>query len=162
MPHVNQIGLFAAICKHLEEKQGIKTLIPRHINAIIDGCNCIVDALAREEVHAAPNCGLAMWLASDDTGASSLFMARTLAPILRLTAPYHEYAYPYDPSDLWRCIGLLKSCPPLCEHLPEMAKTGPEWERLIGRWGELEALIEAEFTTGNMPKTYDLMKQILQ
>lgn len=78
MPHVNQIDLFSAICKHLE-KQGVKNAVPRQMNAAIEARNWeiatklyakarkitvdeaadnIRDArLNREECRVCPTCG---------------------------------------------------------------------------------------------------------
>ncbi|MBO1916633.1 hypothetical protein J4727_18635 [Providencia rettgeri] len=58
--------------------------------------------------------GLAAWLASDDVGASSKYMASVLSGHLCSTS------LPWDGADLGRCIRLLEAVPELASQLHEM------------------------------------------
>lgn len=88
------------------------------------------------------------WLDSDDTGLSSIAMARHLAPRadLGVHVPCHprdQKCYPRDRSDFDRCCRLLETVPALRPHLPTMAELSPTWARLVDAWGELEMLRRA-------------------
>lgn len=155
---ISQIQLINAMCQAISE-QGNPTLLPRQINAVIRAADDILAELRAPERVAMPGAGLQAWLTSDRTGLSSLWMAKTLAGYWG--DPSVRYAYPHDPSDFNRCLGLLDACPELRERLPEMADTGPEWAALVANWDELEALFLEEAPTGLCPRLYARMKEVM-
>lgn len=63
---ISQIELIAAIAKHLD-KNGIKHLLPRQYNAVIEAANLIIDELKKPERGISPGMGLSKWLDSDQT-----------------------------------------------------------------------------------------------
>ena len=165
MPRVNQINLLAAIWEHLSKKQGIKHGNSRQMNACIDAANLVVDAFAKENQPAKPKMGLAAWLASDDTGLSSMCMARTLAPLAGLDGvPGAGVGYgaqhPIDPDDFGRCFRLLEAVPALRKHLSHMATVSTAWARLTDVWAAREALYREEAPKKTAPKLYARMKQL--
>jgi hypothetical protein len=74
---------------------------------------------------------LAIWAMSDETGASSICIARTMMGL----KPYGDY--PHDGGDFRRCENLLQQMPEFRERLPEMAKVNPVWAGLVARWDEI-------------------------
>lgn len=131
---ISQIELVAAIAKHLE-KSGVKTLIPRQLNAVIQAANIIIDELKEPERKSRPGMGLDAWLRSDDTGISSEFMAGVLSRKFM-----REYGHPHDGDDFGRCVRLLEACPELRENLDSIKTFSPEWFALATRWDEFETL----------------------
>lgn len=154
---ISQIKLVNAICQAISD-HGDHELLPRQFNAVIRAAGDILAELRVPERVAKPGAGLAAWLASDRVGESSLWMAKTLAGYW--SRPPAKYAYPHDPSDFWRCMGLLEACPELRERLPEMAATGPQWAALVAHWDDLEALLREEAPTGLCPRLYARMKEL--
>lgn len=63
--------------------------------------------------------------------------------------------YPHDPSDLCRCLA-VHADPPM-----HMLGRSPEWRVLVLHWAELASLLAEEHSTGNAPKTYARMKELL-
>lgn len=163
---IPQMELTTAILQLLERKYRVKSVSARHMDAVIKAADAICDEFNREDRHAPKNGGLALWIASDHVGMSSLFMARTLAPIAGLgKCPPHRYAdegprYPYDPDDLWRCVGLLEAVPELRPHVPEMAKTHPVWAAYVKHWDEMMTLCAEEVPSKEAPKLYALMQRL--
>lgn len=153
---ISQIQLVSAICQAISE-QGDPELLPRQFNAVIRAADDILAEPRQPERVAPTGCGLDAWLRSDQTGASSTFMAMVLSGRV---IPGIKAAYPHDPSDFWRCMGLLDACPELRERLPEMAATGPQWAALVAHWDDLEALLREEAPTGLCPRLYDRMKEL--
>lgn len=149
---VSQIELIAVIARYLD-KCGHTHLLPRQYNAVIEAANLIIDELSDPERKVTPGMGLQGWLASDQTGVSSKFMAGVLGEGYR-----GKYGHPHDPSDFGRCVGLLDACPELRGKLHLMNSHGPEWKALVDHWDELEALYREEFPTGSAPKLYEKMK----
>lgn len=149
-------AIFQAISAH-----GDPGLIPRLINTVIRAADDILAELREPERVAGPNAGLSAWLASDRVGSSSLWMAYVLAGD-RMRGQPVQYAYPHDPADFGRCLGLLEACPTLRGRLLEMATTGQEWAALITHWKDLEALFDQEAPTGWCPRLYDRMQTLLK
>ena len=143
---------------------GITTVQVRHINAVIDAANRICDEFGRPDRIAAPGSGLIAWACSDEVGMSSVFMARRLAPLAGLQFPGHripdEPAYPYDPSDFGRCMGLLDAVPELRLHIAKMAEYGKVWAAYVEHWDALETLYKEESIGENAPKLYARMKEL--
>jgi hypothetical protein len=82
--------------------------------------------------------GLQAWLASDDTGQSSLYMASVLGGFRR------DYAHPRDLDDFGRCSRLLDAVPEFRPRLSEMRDKSPEWAALVDSWEAIEKIIPAE------------------
>jgi hypothetical protein len=99
--------------------------------------------------------GINAWQRSDHTGSSSLWMARVLAKVGAA-----RYAYPHDPDDFQRCVGLLVACPELRHRLDTMAETGPEWAAILPHWPEWELWL-AEPSPGAHQALYDRMRAVL-
>lgn len=66
--------------------------------------------------------GLEQWLASDETGLSSRYLAFKTAD-----APAAAFAEPQDWDDLARCIHFLIAVPEAIPRLPIMAEESPRW-----------------------------------
>ena len=71
------------------------------------------------------------------------------------------YDYPYDPDDFRRCRLLLDLFPEWKERLPEVAAAFPEWAGLVANWDKLDALYDEESPSGQAPKLYDLMQELI-
>lgn len=155
---ISQIALVNAICQAISA-HGTPNLLARQINAVIRAADDILEELRQPERVAPAGCGLEVWLRSDQTGASSRFMAMVLS---QRVIPGIQAAYPHDPSDFGRCLGLLDACPELRERLPSMADTGPQWAALVAHWAELEALFHEEAPSGLCPRLYARMKTVLK
>lgn len=164
---ISQIDLFAGIA-HLLEKHGISDVNERQMNAILKAATDIHDALTKEHHPAIREMGLAKWLASDDTGLSSRYMASVLS--LASGASVHcgrtrssdgAPAYPLDPDDFGRCVRMLDACPELSPHIPALAEnSGLVWKAIAERWGNLEMLYREELPSGSCPKLYDELQKI--
>jgi hypothetical protein len=76
--YISQIDLARGIAKILAKQFGVTDVLPRQFNAIIEAANRIIAEFQRDYTPAAPGCGLKAWLASDDTGMSSKWMARQM------------------------------------------------------------------------------------
>ncbi|ECJ3227561.1 hypothetical protein FP993_19495 [Salmonella enterica] len=124
----NQIELIAAITKEIE-RQRPGTPADDRMNTIIKAVNMICDEYSREKVTASQGMGLTAWLASDDTGLSSLFMASVLSGQFASTNNY-----PRDPDDLGRCIRLIEAVPELAEKISLMAQHGHQWSAVAQNW----------------------------
>lgn len=161
MSCVRQMDLVTGILGVLE-KQGVTTANARQMNAVIAAANDIVDAFAKEHAASVPGSGLGAWLASDDTGLSSRYMARVLAPLAGLGRVPEERAHfggvhwPHDGDDFGRCVRLLQAVPELRPHVPAMAGHGKEWSGLVQHWEELEASHAAG------TDIYDLMREVMR
>jgi hypothetical protein len=100
------------------------------------------------------------WLNGNDTGISSqAIMTHMLGE-----HPTSD-TYPSDPSDLGRCIRLLRVIPAWHQRIGEMAKIGHVWASLVTHWDELEMLMSDEvgfdWQKGERaPRTYDRMKSL--
>lgn len=156
---ISQIELVNTILQAISV-YGTPNILPRQINAVIRAADDILAELRKPERVAESGAGLAAWLASDRVGHSSRWMAKTLAGYWGGSSA--QYAYPLDPGDFGRCLGLLDACPELRAQLPAMADTGPEWAALIAHWKELEAIFQQEAPTGECPRLYDRMRTLLR
>jgi hypothetical protein len=119
------------------DKKGVKEMNARQMNAVIQAANGIIDAIDRPHQEAKPGSGIVAWLNSDDTGQSSLYMARALAPAAGLNATVYGIKssdpWPHDPADIGRCVRLLDTVPELRPHLHRLATDGthgPVWNAI--------------------------------
>lgn len=159
---ISQIALARAITKCLG-KHGYDGANTRQYNVILRASAEIVLAMQSPTVLTTPGMGLDAWLKSDDTGASSLFMAAVLFPAQVSNAHDHqtEKRHPYDPADFGRCHRFLQAVPEAAGRLGEVrAAGGPVWERLIDNWRELATLFEEELPGGKAPRLYQRMKDL--
>ena len=138
---ITQIDLIVGIMAVLDKLQPGIGLLPRQVNAVIAAADSILAELSTPERTVRPGMGLSAWLASDCTGASSLYMAHVLAGYWAKDAG--RYNVPHDAADFGRCLGLLDAVPCLSEKLTQLSTTGPEWRRLVAAWDELTALYRA-------------------
>ena len=135
---ISQMELIAAICKELA-RQGVESLCPRQTNAIIRAANAMIAECERAPVMASPGMGLGAWLASDDVGLSSRYMAGVLSGQF---SP--AYAHPADSSDFGRCMRLLEAVPELRGKLDLMRDKSPEWSELVANWDRIESMVKAK------------------
>lgn len=152
---ISQIDVVTGIMDVLT-KVGVKNVEPRLLNACIAGANLIVAELHRDSVMASPGMGLAAWLASDDTGISSRYMARVLCG----AACKHEPGYPLDPDDFGRCYRFLLAVPEARASLDKMANKSPVWAEYVRNWAEMERLYLEELPAKRLPKLYKLMQRL--
>lgn len=101
------------------------------------------------------------WIVSEDTGLSSETIWATMMGV-----PHSRPYEPSDPSDLGRCLRLLRAIPEWRERLSLMSGISIHWDALVQRWDELEASflreagsLDPEWGCG-APETYNLMKLI--
>ena len=106
------------------------------------------------------NAKIIAWMAGGDTGLSSETIALWISQraTLKRWGPYT----PSDPSDLGRCLRLLRAIPELRDRMGEMAECSPRWAHMLTYWHEIEqSMIDevgADWEKGReAPKTYDLM-----
>jgi hypothetical protein len=152
---INQMEFVTGILKLLD-RHGIKSLYGHQLNAVIAGATTMLKEIERPVIPARPGMGLTAWLKSDDTGASSLYMARRLA-----AGPSADPAYPHDPDDFGRCHRFLEAVPGTRANLPALAPTGPVWAALVEAWGELTLLYVEEAPTGKAPRLYARLQEII-
>jgi len=100
---------------------------------------------------------IATWLAGDDTGLSSKFLAQ-----LALGNELPEVNYPHDPPDFGRCVRFLEVLPQeeKAEVLRRAGHRSEKWQSLVKKWDECLALYQEEWPSGRAPKLYTLMKEI--
>jgi hypothetical protein len=98
----------------------------------------------------------AEWLLSGDTGLSSEAIMAWM-----LGAREGRFRHPHDPADLGRCLRLLDRIPEWRARLGEMAAASPQWSALVGVWAELEGLYREEEPTGNAPRCFRRMREVL-
>lgn len=156
---INQVDLVSAIFKELD-RQGLKELVPRWMNACITAADNIVREIGIDPQKSRDGMGIGAWLRSDDTGLSSKFMAYVLAggPAIR---PNDQPAYPHDPNDFGRCYRFLRAVPEARGSLAKMAEHGKVWAALVANWTELEKLYESEVNSSKAPLLYKRMREII-
>lgn len=140
---ISQIQLVGAVMKELE-RQDVRGLCTRHFNAVIAAVDDMIEQIERPAVPSSPGMGLRAWLASDDTGLSSRYMASVLGDFDA------EYAHPHDADDFGRCHRLLIAVPEFREKLEMMRGKSEQWAALIDCWGAIADRIKAEdYKTAN-------------
>ncbi len=113
---------------------------------------------------------VATWLAAGERGLSSEFIVEYLYGFPVLNGCWRRFAphYPFDPSDLRRCLLLLADSPETTAQFPRMREASPEWARLVGAWADLEEQFLAEIgelrepAHWSAPLTYAAMKRVLE
>ncbi|EOX1582324.1 hypothetical protein [Vibrio cholerae] len=103
------------------------------------------------------------WLAKDNTGLSSEFMAFTAVGI----EPKRVGCYPHDPADFNRCLVLIDRVPEIKNCFALIAQSNRQWAAIIKNWDLIEQtfLDEAGFNWSkyhHATKTYELMQQVLK
>ncbi|MEZ2895885.1 hypothetical protein [Providencia rettgeri] len=155
---LSQINLISAISTEIEKQIPDIPAEPRYMNAIIKAATLVCEEFKKPLVKASEGMGLAAWLASDDVGASSRYMASVLSG--QFSAPNH---YPLDGADLGRCIRLLVAVPELASQLHKMKACSPQWSAVIDNWDKWKALYEAgkgKKLYQEMKLTYELLKNL--
>lgn len=152
---ISQVQLISTIAEAIEADRKIG-LTARELNAVIRASAEIIRELEQPERPVIPGMGINAWLRSDHTGSSSLWMARVLAQVGAA-----RYAYPRDPHDFRRCVGLLLACPELRQRLDSMAETGREWAAIMPHWPEWELWL-ADTSPGANEALYERMRAVLE
>lgn len=135
--HLDQMSLIVAINNEICRQVPGMHVEPRLFNAVIAAANTLVAEFAKPIVKATPGMGLEAWLDSDDTGASSLYMAWCLSAGqfgYWQGREQPEPAYPRDPDDLGRCIRLIEAVPEFGGKITEMAHRGAHWLAVTTNW----------------------------
>lgn len=135
---LDQMGLFIAINKEITRQFPKTAVIPRQVNAVIAAANAIVAEFANGEILTTPGMGLTAWLASDDWGVSSKFMAGVLSG--KFVA---EKGYPRDPDDFGRCRRLILAVPELAGKIDLMRDYGKKWITIADNWNDWVAMYDA-------------------
>ena len=141
---VNKLELFIAITQNLE-KQGADFSELRLLTAILEAASLVADAMDEESEEPAKEtkfAGLDEWMQSDDTGASSLFMASVLGGFER------PYCVPVDYGDFGRCDRLLDAVPEFRDKLEMMRDVGKPWANLVERWNAISYRIQTKNHAG--------------
>jgi hypothetical protein len=104
------------------------------------------------------------WIGGHDTGVSSKAIYSHMISGGKVDVA--AGSYPGDPSDMGRCLRLLRLLPEWNARIVEMARHGPYWAALVARWDEISKCMEAEVgldweKSRSAKKTYELMKSIL-
>ena len=119
----------------------------------------IIDEVDRPKVQASQGMGLQAWLASDDRGLSSDWMAHIMFGVPN-SRPWGDGAYPHDPSDFGRCYRFLEAVPGARSRLDMMRDSGRIWNAYITHWKMLETLYLEELPSGRCTGLYKLMNDI--
>ena len=140
---INQIALISAISKELCRQVPGLTVDHRY-NTIIQAANLIVKEFARKQVVGLKGVGLNAWLASDDVGASSRYMAAMLTGSCSA-----EHAYPRDVDDFGRCVRMIEAVYQEGAKVPldPMLNCGPHWTMVTTNWLSWEMMYKAEQLT---------------
>lgn len=153
---VGQLDIAKGIVKSLSDL-GIDRVSVRQFNAILTAATTIADALGTAHTPAVPGMGLEAWLACDDTGLSSLFMAHVI-----FGTPQHAQNYhPVDPDDFGRCYRFLLATTPARSCLYRLKEYGPYWSALVDAWDELEIHYREQSPGGDWSNLSARMTEIL-
>ena len=101
-----------------------------------------------------------LWLAGGDSGASSEAICH------HMLGMESDGSFPWDPSDLGRCLRLLELFPEWKPRIREMARYSPHWAALVARWDELAEMMADEvgidWSKGRRaPRTHAAMKDAI-
>lgn len=97
---------------------------------------------------------LIKWLTGDDTGVSS----RQIASVMIGEKPTNRFGFPYDPSDLGRCLRLLELFPDF--DIWSMHSVSDGWWKLVNHWKELTDIYNSEKDGDRATKTYEFMSKL--
>lgn len=152
---LDQMSLALAMMKEVTKKcleAGVTDDVKMwQMNALVEGANIAIAGFNREEIPSRPDSGLEAWLASDDTGMSSKYMAFIMAQ-----GPCVEYAHPHDPDDLGRCLRFLESVPEAVQNITLMKTQSSVWNCLVDKWYHFSNL----YSQGKGNELYEEMKSI--
>lgn len=100
------------------------------------------------------------WLAAGDTGISSKALA---FEAVGMESRYRDA--PHDPSDLGRCLRLIKQIPECRSAVDVLAASQKDWASLAPHWDELAAMMDDEvgidWSKGrSAPNTYERMREV--
>lgn len=146
---LNQMTLVTDIMDALARQVPGLPAEPRLMNCVISAANSICEEFAKPIVKASAGMGLTDWLASDDVGMSSKFMASILTG--QFSA---EFAIPHDPDDLGRCIRMIQAIPELKGTIHLMCSHGTMWTAVANNWERWSEMYQAE----RWENLYDEMK----
>lgn len=147
--NLNQITLVTDIMAALSRQVPGLPAEPRLMNCVISAANSICEEFAKPIVKASAGMGLTDWLGSDDVGMSSKFMASVLTGQFKA-----EFAIPYDPDDLGRCIRMIQAIPELKDSIHLMSSHGTMWTAVANNWERWCDMYQAE----RWENLYDEMK----
>lgn len=148
--HLNQMDLVSSIMDAISKQIPGLPAEPRLVNKVIEAVNSICDEFSKPIVKSSEGMGLTAWLASDDVGMSSKFMASVLSGKFEA-----EFAYPHDVSDLGRCIRMIRAVPELAERIFLLKDHhGRKWAAIAENWERWCALYDEECESGRCPKLY--------
>jgi putative aminopeptidase FrvX len=88
-----------------------------------------------------PELRIVAWMLSGDTGISS---EAIVSKMTGLPTRYGFMCEPADPSDLGRCLRLLRKFPEWGARIGEMAEVSQRWSALVAHWDEIAAMMEEE------------------
>lgn len=148
--HIDQIAVITAINNEISAQHPGIPAEPRFFNVVIDAANMICAEFKKPTIKASHDMGLRAWLASHDTGMSSLYMASVLSGQICSSG----FAFPWDPSDFGRCIRLIEAVPEMAGFINKMQSHGPEWAAIVANWEEWKKLYHDE----NSEELYRQMK----
>jgi len=134
---LNQIQLVTGIMGLISDQVPGLPAEARLMNCVIAAANSICAEFAREPVTASQGMGLTAWLASDDVGESSRFMASVLSGAFKA-----NFAIPYDPSDFGRCVRMIEVVPELKGRIHLMCEHGPMWTAVADNWERWSVMLE--------------------
>lgn len=137
--NLNQISLVTAIMNECSSQIPGLPAEPRLMNCVIAAANTICAEFAKPIVKASSGMGLTAWLASDDVGMSSKFMASVLSGQFQA-----EFAIPYDPADFGRCVRMIQAVPELKGLIHLMCKHGPMWTAVADNWERWSEMLNEE------------------
>ena len=138
---LNQIELITAINNEICRQVPGLAAEPRLFNAVIAAANSLVKEFTRPIVKASEGMGLMAWLASDDVGRSSKFMAWVLS---YNQFPKPEFGYPHDPDDFGRCRRLVQAVPRFEYLIFEMREQSHQWKAVAENWDRWVELYDKE------------------
>lgn len=160
---LNQIELVKAICDEIIRQHPGAQVSPRQLNECIRAANIIVETCRIDDVLAKQGMGLAAWLASDDTGISSLTMAAVMYQDGKLRSDPKQWCHPWDVSDFGRCHRFLEAVPGSRDLLPKMRDISPVWAALVDHWDQITTLyLEEKAVSSKAPKCYALINQLVE
>ena len=140
---VSQITLASILMKAVTQAYPELAMNRRQYNAVLNAANTLAEELNKPHVAASENIGLDAWLATDDVGLSSKFLALKLSG----SPETPEYAHPHDSVDFKRCCKMLKAVPELQGKLGDIAKESEVWAGLVEDWNTINELIDNDECT---------------